>query len=498
MLRARRQRQPPLVGRYPVGRNRCAGLDQDLREMRATTKGNSVRLLGLYKVEIEAPPVHAVDEGAAAPPINISLLPRRITALMFGGLLARRILLKMDVGMTLQQKRIANAPVYAVIFAISVGHFLNDVMQSLVAAIYPLLRDEFTLDFWQIGLLTFAFQVTASLLQPVVGMYTDRHPLPQSLTVGMGATLCGLVLLALASSYPVLLGGAMLIGVGSAVFHPEASRVARLSSGGRHGTAQSIFQVGGNVGSAIGPLLAAFIVVPLGRGSIGWFSGAALLGMVILWQVGAWYGRLRKAAAGSPAPSSSSPLPRRRVAVALVVLALLVFTKNIYNASISSYYTFYLIERFALTTQQSQIFLFLFLGASAVGVMLGGPIGDRFGALTVIWISILGVLPFTLLLPYVDLFWTVVLSLLIGTIFASAFPAILVFAQELMPGRLGMITGVFFGFAFGMGGIAAAALGLLADLRGIEFVYRVCSFLPLLGLLTILLPRRREMMGYGP
>jgi len=389
-----------------------------------------------------------------------------------------------------------SSPVYLVIFAISLGHFLNDIMQSLVAAIYPLLRDEFELSFWQIGLLTFSFQVTASLLQPLVGSYTDKHPLPQSLSFGMLATLCGLVMLALAPGYPVLVAGAMLIGIGSAVFHPEASRVARLASGGRYGTAQSIFQVGGNAGSSVGPLLAAFIVVPLGRGSIGWFSLAALLGMIVLWQVGAWYGRFRKAMAGRAAPSRVLPLPRRRVVTALLVLALLVFTKNIYTASITSYYTFFLIERFELTTQQSQIYLFGFLLASAVGVVLGGPIGDRYGALTVIWISILGVLPFTLLMPYVDLFWTVVLSLLIGAIFASAFPAILVFAQELVPGRLGMINGVFFGFAFGMGGIAAAALGVLADLRGIVFVYQVCAFLPLLGLLTILLPRRRDMMGW--
>lgn len=395
-----------------------------------------------------------------------------------------------------QSLRMTENPAYVVIFAISVGHFLNDVMQSLVAAIYPVLRDEFALSFWQIGLLTFAFQVTASLLQPLVGHYTDHHPMPQSMTLGMGATLCGLVLLALAPAYPMLLAGAMLIGVGSAVFHPEASRVARLSSGGRFGTAQSIFQLGGNAGSAIGPLLAAFIVVPLGRGSIGWFSGAALLGMVILWRVGVWHRRYRTAQGGRATASRALPLPGRRVALAIAVLALLVFSKNIYTASISSYYTFFLIERFGLTTQQSQILLFLYLGASAVGVMLGGPLGDRFGALTVIWISVLGVLPFTLMLPHVDLFWTIVLSMLIAAIFASAFPAILVFAQELMPGRVGMITGVFYGFAFGMGGIAAAALGVLADLRGIEFVYQVCAFLPLLGLVTILLPRRRDMMGW--
>lgn len=384
---------------------------------------------------------------------------------------------------------------YLVIFAVSVCHMLNDVMQSLLAAVYPLLRDEFALSFWQIGLMTFAFQVTASLLQPLIGLATDKRPFPQSLPIGMGSTMCGLVLLATATSYPLLLGGAMLIGLGSAVFHPEASRVARLASGGRFGTAQSLFQVGGNFGTATGPLLAAFIVVPLGRPSIAWFSLAALLGMIILWQVGAWYGRWRRANAGRAQPSRALPLPRRRVVLAIVVLALLVFTKNSYTASFTSYYTFFLIERFDLTTQQSQIMLFVFLGAMALGVAVGGPIGDRIGTLSVIWVSILGVLPFTLILPYADLFWTGVLSVVIGVILASAFPAIVVFAQELVPGRVGMIAGVFFGFAFGMGGIAAAVLGVLADANGIEWVYRVCAFLPLMGLITIFLPRRRELMG---
>ena len=383
-------------------------------------------------------------------------------------------------------------PTYLVILGVSVCHLLNDVMQSVLAAIYPLLRAEFALDFWQIGLLTLAFQATASLLQPLVGLYTDRRPVPQSLPLGMGASLCGLVLLATAGSYPMLLAGASLIGIGSAVFHPEASRVARLAAGGRYGTAQSLFQVGGNFGTAIGPLLAAFVVVPLGRPSVAWFSAAALLGMVILWQVGGWYGRYRVANAGRTITRSAPELPRKRVVLAIVILAILVFTKNIYTASVTSYYTFFLIDRFGLSTQQSQLMLFLFLGAMAVGVALGGPVGDRYGPLTVIWISILGVLPFTLVLPYVDLFWTGVLSVVIGVIIASAFPAIVVFAQELVPGRVGMIAGIFFGFAFGMGGIAAAILGVLADLKGIEFVYRVCAFLPLLGLLTAFLPRRWE------
>jgi len=382
---------------------------------------------------------------------------------------------------------------WLVIFGISFCHLLNDVMQSLLAAIYPLLRDEFALSFWQIGLMTFAFQVTASLLQPLIGLWTDKRPFPQSLPLGMGSTLCGLLLLSAATSYPLLLAGAMLIGLGSAVFHPEASRVARLASGGRYGTAQSLFQVGGNFGQSIGPLLAAFIVVPLGRPSIAWFSLAALVGMIILQQVGAWYGRYRKANAGRAPVNRVSVLPRKRIILAITVLALLIFSKNIYSASFTSYYTFFMIERFSLTTQQSQIMLFVFLAAGALGVAIGGPIGDRYGFVTVIWISILGVLPFTLLLPHVDLFWTGVLTFLIGLIMASSFPAIVVFAQELVPGRVGMIAGIFFGLSFGIGGIGAALMGLLADARGIEYVYRVCAFLPLLGLLTILLPSRREL-----
>ena len=392
----------------------------------------------------------------------------------------------------------AEKTAYLVILGVSFCHLLNDVMQSLLAAIYPLLRDEFRLDFWQIGLMTLAFQVTASLLQPLIGLYTDKRPIPQSLPVGMGSTMCGLFLLATATTYPMLLAGACLIGIGSAIFHPEASRVARLASGGKFGTAQSLFQVGGNFGTAIGPLLAAFIVVPLGRPSIAWFSLAALLGMAILWQVGNWYGRYRKANAGRPQPSRALPLSKNRIVMAIVVLAVLVFSKNAYTASISSYYTFFMIEKFQLSTQQSQLMLFLFLGAMALGTVLGGPVGDRIGALSVIWVSILGVLPFTLLLPHVDLFWTGVLSFIIGVILASAFPAIVVFAQELVPGRVGMIAGIFFGFAFGMGGISAAVLGVLADARGIEYVYWLCSFLPILGLLTILLPRRSDLMMGRP
>nr|WP_235897702.1 MFS transporter [Mesorhizobium microcysteis] len=388
---------------------------------------------------------------------------------------------------------IAESTVFPVILAVSLCHLLNDVLQSLLAAIYPMLKEDYALAFWQIGLLTLTFQVTASLLQPAIGLYTDKRPMPQSLPVGMASSMCGLLLLAFASSYPLLLLGAGMIGIGSAIFHPEASRVARMASGGRYGLAQSLFQVGGNFGTAIGPLLAAFIVVPRGQTSVAWFSVLALLGIVILKQVGNWYGRYHAANAGRPPASTTLPLPRRRIIIALVVLALLVFTKNIYTASITSYYTFFLIERFDVTVQQSQMMLFLFLGAMALGTVMGGPVGDRFGSRTVIWFSILGVLPFTLALPYADLFWSGVLSFIIGVIIASAFPAIVVFAQELVPGRVGMIAGIFFGFAFGMGGIAAAVLGVLADLRGIEWVFLVCSYLPFLGLLTIFLPGAREL-----
>lgn len=384
---------------------------------------------------------------------------------------------------------------WLVIFAVSLCHLCNDVLQSLLSALYPLLRAEFSLTFWQIGLLTFAFQVTASLLQPVVGLVTDKHPFPRSLPLSSAASFCGVLMLAWATSYPMLLAGAMLIGVGSAIFHPEASRVARMASGGRFGTAQSFFQVGGNGGTAIGPLLAAFVVVPLGRPTIGWFGLIALCSMVILWQIGSWYIRYNAANAGKKAARAPVRLSRNRVIMAIVILALLTFSKNFYTAGINSYYTFFLIERFDLTTQQSQMMLFLFLAAMAVGVMLGGPFGDRFGTLTVIWISILGVLPFTLLLPHADLFWTGVLSMIIGVVMASAFPAIVVYAQELMPGRVGLVAGIFFGFAFGMGGIGAAVLGAIADVKGIPFVYQICAWLPLMGLLTIFLPKRHQISG---
>ncbi|KKZ83449.1 MFS transporter [Rhizobium phaseoli] len=377
----------------------------------------------------------------------------------------------------------------SILMAVSFCHMLNDIMQSLLASLYPLFKANYDLDFVQIGLLTMTFQVTASLLQPVVGIVTDRWPMPYSLPVGMGSTFCGLILLGNAGSFALLLLAASLIGFGSAVFHPESSRVARLASGGRHGFAQSFFQVGGNAGQAIGPLLAAFIVLPLGQHSVSWFAAIAMVGMIVLSWVGNWYMGHRRQNASRAAVSRTLPLPQNRVVWALLILVLLTATKNVYMASVSSYFTFYVIDKFELSVQQAQLMLFLFLGSVAVGTFLGGPIGDRFGARFVIWFSILGVIPFALLLPYANLLWTGVLSVVIGLIFASAFSAIVVFAQELVPGRVGLIAGVFFGFAFGAGGLGAALLGEFADTHGIDFVYRICSYLPLLGLLTVFLPR---------
>jgi FSR family fosmidomycin resistance protein-like MFS transporter len=377
----------------------------------------------------------------------------------------------------------------SILFAVSFCHLLNDIMQSLLASLYPLFKANYNLDFVQIGLLTLAFQVTASLLQPVVGMVTDRWPMAYALPVGMTSTFFGLILLGNAHNFEFLVLAACMIGFGSAVFHPESSRIARLASGGRHGFAQSLFQVGGNAGQAIGPLLAAFIVLPNGQGSVAWIAVIAMVGIVILGWVGRWFVEHRLKAAAKAVPSRTLPLPQNRVLWALLILVLLTATKNVYMSSISSYFTFYVIEKFGMSVQNSQLMLFLFLGSVAAGTFLGGPIGDRFGARFVIWFSILGVIPFALLLPYANLFWTCVLSVVIGLIFASAFSAIVVFAQELVPGRVGLIAGIFFGFAFGAGGLGAAFLGKFADTHGIAFVYQLCSYLPLLGLLTILLPR---------
>ena len=393
----------------------------------------------------------------------------------------------------------ANNTTFAVILSLSFCHLLNDMMQSLVPALYPILKDSYELSFGQIGLITLAFQCTASMLQPVVGMYTDKHPQPYSLMVGMGFTLVGLLLMSQANTYPLILLAAALIGMGSSVFHPEASRVARMAAGGRYGLAQSLFQVGGNMGSAAGPLLAAFIVVPHGQRSIVWFSAAALVAMAVLFQVGGWYSRRRaesKATASKPAARTKaaagptiSTLSRGRVIGAVLVLVALLFSKNVYSASLGSYFTFYLIEKFGVEVQTAQLYLFAFLVGIVMGTIAGGIVGDKVGRIPVMWFSIVGALPFALMLPYANLFWTGVLAVAVAMIMASAFSAILVYAQELLPGRVGLVAGMFFGFSFGLGGLGAAALGQLADLTSIETVYKLTPFLLLLGLLTAFLPR---------
>lgn len=378
-----------------------------------------------------------------------------------------------------------------ILLSLSFCHLLNDLIQSLIPALYPLLKAEFNLDFAQIGLITLAFQLTASLLQPTVGFYTDKRPQPYSLALGMGSTLIGLLLLSVANSYTVVLIAAALVGTGSAIFHPEASRVARMASGGRYGTAQALFQVGGNVGQAIGPLLAAFIVLPHGQGAIAWVSMAALIAMAFLTRVGMWYGanlRPTLKAAHASIESKDSGLPRGRVLFLITILMVLLFSKNVYTSSLTSFFTFYLIERFDLPVQAAQVQLFIFMAAIAVGTLLGGALTDRIGRRPMIWISILGVLPFTMALPYADLFWTGVLIIIIGLITASAFPAVLVYAHEVIPGRVGLVSGMFFGFAFGLGGLGAAIMGGIADVYGIAVVYKICSFLPILGVVAWFLP----------
>lgn len=386
-------------------------------------------------------------------------------------------------------------PAYAVLFAISVSHCLNDLMQSLIPSIYPILKANYALDYTQIGLISLAFQFTSSLLQPLVGFSTDRTPRPYSLAVGMGFTLAGLLLLSTAHQYAVILIAAAIIGTGSAIFHPESARIARLASGGRYGFAQSVFQVGGNLGTAAGPLLAALIVVPLGQPSVAWFSIVAALAMAILWRIGAWYKPRIVARKVAQAMKQAVGLSQWRVRLALVLLVALMFSKTFYMASITSYYTFFLIHKFGVETQTAQLLLFVFLGANAVGVYFGGPLGDRFGRRYVLWFSILGSLPFTLMLPYAGLTGSVVLTVLIGLIMSSATPAIIVFAQELMPHRFGLISGIFYGFAFGLGGIGAAVLGKLADLTSLDCVYSICAFLPAIGLLAIFLPKMNTHRG---
>lgn len=382
---------------------------------------------------------------------------------------------------------------FHILAAISFCHLLNDLVQSLIPALYPILKTTFRLDFGDIGLITLTNQVTASLLQPLIGSYTDRYPKPYSLCFGMASTLAGLLLLSIAPTYGMLLLAAALVGFGSAVFHPESSRVARIASGGQYGLAQSLFQVGGNAGSALGPLMAAFIVVPRGQSSVAWFSVAALIGIALLMKIGGWYRRrIAERVAAGARHARSSGLPRGKVISSIAILLALIFSKYFYLASLTSYYTFYLIRKFGVSVRVSQVLLFVFLGAVAAGTIAGGPIGDRIGRKYVIWCSILGVLPFSLMLPYANLFWTAVLSVVIGLVLASAFSAILVYAQELVPGNVGMISGLFFGFAFGMGGLGAAVLGQLADRTSIQFVYNVCSFLPLIGLLTVFLPDMRK------
>jgi FSR family fosmidomycin resistance protein-like MFS transporter len=380
--------------------------------------------------------------------------------------------------------------VFAILFMASLAHALNDTMQSLLAAIYPVLQTAFRLDYGQIGLITLAFQCTASLLQPLVGLSTDRKPRPYGLPLGMAVTLVGLVLLSTARSFEVLLLAAAAVGIGSSIFHPEASRVARMASGGRHGLAQSLFQVGGNFGTALGPLLAAYVVVPRGQGSIAWFTLIALAGIIVLTRVSQWYAQaLRKAKPPARRRSGAVPLSRGRVVGAVSVLLGLIFSKHLYLAGMSTFYTFFLIHKFGVSIQTAQVMLFLFLGAVAAGTIIGGPVGDRIGRRTVIWVSILGVLPFTLILPYADLTWTCILSMIIGVILASAFSAIVVFAQDLIPGKVGLVSGLFFGFAFGIAGIGAAILGALADATSIELVFKICALLPALGVLAFLLPR---------
>ncbi|HRN73155.1 MAG TPA: MFS transporter [Ginsengibacter sp.] len=394
-------------------------------------------------------------------------------------------------------RQVQEATVYSILISISFSHLLNDMLQSLIPSIYPLLKDSFSLSFAQVGLIQLTFQLTASILQPLVGAYTDKHPQPFSLAIGMGFTLAGLIFISFANSFGAILLSVALIGSGSSVFHPESSKIAFLASGGRRGMAQSLFQVGGNAGTAIGPLLAALVIVKYGRNYTASFGIAALLAMVILFYVGRWARprllELKRKKTKGDVMDYHPGLSRRDVHLSVAILLVLIFSKFFYLSSISSYYTFFLIDKFGVSIKTSQIFLFIYLASAALGTYFGGPLGDKFGRKYVIWFSILGVAPFTLILPYVSLFWTAVLSVIIGFILSSAFPAILVYAQELMPGKIGMISGLFFGLAFGMGGLGSALLGLLADATSIDFVYHVCAFLPLIGLVTWKLPDLRKV-----
>ncbi|MFV8343311.1 MFS transporter [Flavobacterium sp. XS2P39] len=392
---------------------------------------------------------------------------------------------------------IVQKTVYSVLFSIAFAHLLNDLMQSVIPSTYPILKENFNLSFTQIGLITFVFQLTASILQPFVGFYTDKYPKPYSLVIAMLFTITGLGFLSISTSFWMLLVSVAFVGIGSSIFHPEASRVAYLGSGGKRGLAQSIFQLGGNTGSAIGPLLVALVVAPFGQSNIVWFVIVGILGIIILSRIALWYqNHLNlRAAKKIAADDNLVTLSKRKIKIAIAVLLLLIFSKFFYMASMSSYYTFYLMDKFGLTIQESQFHLFVFLASVAAGTLIGGPLGDHFGRKYIIWISILGAAPFTLLLPYADLFWTGVLAVIIGIVIASAFSAILVFAQELMPGKVGMISGLFFGFAFGMGGLGSAILGYVADQTSIEYVYKLSSFLPLIGVLTYFLPNMKKKVA---
>jgi len=394
-----------------------------------------------------------------------------------------------DVATNAATSAVVAGPAYVVLAGISFSHFLNDTMQSLIASVYPILKESYSLDYTQIGLITLAFQFTASLLQPVIGHMTDRKAQPFSLALGMGFTFFGLLLLSVAARYPIILVAAALVGLGSAVFHPESARIARLASGGRFGFAQSVFQLGGSFGTSMGPVLAALIVVPFGQPSIAWFSSIAFLAIVILWRIGVWYRPQITTKKSTVVERHPDAPDQRRVKIALLVLVALLFSKQLYVSSLSSYYIFYLIDKFGVSTQGAQFYLFIFLAANAVGAFFGGPLGDRFGRKYIIWLSILGALPFTLALPYAGLYASAVLTICIGLIISSATSSIIVFAQELMPHRFGMISGVFFGVAFGIGGLGAAVLGKLADHTSIEFVYQVCAYLPAIGLLAVFLPK---------
>jgi FSR family fosmidomycin resistance protein-like MFS transporter len=405
------------------------------------------------------------------------------------GLVKSRPIITVPAAMTdAAVRKAAHDTSFTVLFAIGFCHLLNDMMQALLPAIYPTLKAQYHLNFAQIGLVTLAFQCTAALFQPVVGHFADLKPMPYSLALGMVSTLAGLLVLSVAPNYPVLLAGAVMIGTGSAVFHPESSRVARMASGGRYGLAQSVFQVGGNTGQALSPLTAALLVATYGQRSIVWYAGLALLGIVTLFNVGTWYKHHGLQRIKHHQAVRDSGLPKAKVAISLAILLMLIFSKFFYLASIGNYYTFYLIHTFGVSVQNAQVHLFFFLGAVAVGTLVGGPLGDKIGRKYVIWFSILGMLPFTLMLPYANLFWTGILSVIIGLVMASAFPAIVVYGQELLPGRVGMVSGMFFGLSFGLGGIGAWALGNLADMTSITYVYKVCAFLPAIGLLAVFLP----------